>query len=218
LEASIVGEKEVSTKNVFIHPTAEVSPQASIGEGTRIWHQAQVRERVRIGQSCIIGKGVYIDFDVVIGNLVKIQNGAYVYHGAAIEDGVFIGPQACLTNDKLPRAITPDGKLKLDADWEVGKTLIQYGASIGAGAIILPGVTVGRFALVGAGAVVTKDVVAHGLVVGNPARLVGFVCDCGRKLTESHSAEGGTGKHTDQPVTSREFRCPSCGRKYNLPA
>ena len=168
--------------SVHIHPTAEVSPLATIGEGTRIWHQVQVRERARIGQSCIIGKGVYIDFDVVIGDRVKIQNGASVYHGVTIEDGVFIGPHACLTNDKLPRAITPDGELKRDADWEVGKILVRYGASIGAGAIILPGVTVGRFALVGAGAVVTRDVAAQALVVGNPARPVGFVCMCGHRL------------------------------------
>lgn len=169
----------------IIHPTAEVSPLATIGEGTRIWHQAQVRERARIGRSCIIGKGVYIDFDVVVGDRVKIQNGVSIYHGVTIEDGVFVGPHACLTNDKLPRAITPDGELKRDADWEVGRILVQYGASIGAGAIILPGVTVGRFAMVGAGAVVTRDVAAHALVVGNPARRVGFVCACGHPLKET---------------------------------
>ena len=160
--------------NVQIHPTAEVSPQASIGEGTRIWHQAQIRERARIGEQCIIGKGVYIDLDVVIGSQVKVQNGASIYHGATIEDGVFIGPHACFTNDRLPRAITPDGQLKGDSDWEVGRTLVQRGASIGAGAILLPGVTVGTFAMVGAGAVVTHDVPAHGLVVGNPARPVSY--------------------------------------------
>ncbi len=199
---------------VQIHPTAEVSPEAQVGEGTRIWHQAQVREGARIGRSCIIGKGVYIDFGVVIGDLVKIQNGACIYRGATIEDGVFIGPHACVTNDKLPRAITPEGQLKRDADWVVGSTCIQYGASIGAGAIILPGVTVGRFALVGAGAVVTKDIVAHGLVVGNPARLVGFVCACGNKLAESGASADTSGKGTRE--TMRRFACPSCGREYTL--
>jgi len=166
----------------MIHPTAEVSPKAQIGEGTRIWHHAQVREGARIGRNCIIGKNVYIDFDVTIGDNVKIQNNASVYHGVKIEDGVFIGPHACLTNDKIPRAITPTGELKSSQDWEVGRILVKYGASIGAGAVILPNVTIGRFAMVGAGAVVTRDVPDHGLVVGNPARLVGYVCRCGRRL------------------------------------
>jgi acetyltransferase-like isoleucine patch superfamily enzyme len=205
----------VSTANVQIHPTADVSSLARIGEGTRIWHQAQVRERAQIGESCIIGKGVYIDSDVVIGNRVKIQNGASVYHGATVEDGVFIGPHACLTNDKLPRAITPTGTLKQDGDWIVGKILIQYGASIGAGAIILPGITVGRFALVGAGAVVTKDVVAHALVVGNPARLMGYVCLCGHRLVEASGTQ--TLRVEDHTLrVSRHFSCPDCGREYSF--
>ena len=156
----------------YAHPTAEASPRATIGQDTRIWHQAQVREGVRIGDQCIIGKGVYIDFNVVIGDRVKIQNYASVYHGATIEDGVFIGPYVCLTNDKRPRAITPNGELKTDDDWEVGATRVRYGASIGAGAIILPGVTIGRGAQVGAGAVVTRDVPDRAVVVGNPARLL----------------------------------------------
>jgi UDP-2-acetamido-3-amino-2,3-dideoxy-glucuronate N-acetyltransferase len=224
-------------RGTYIHPTAEVSPLAMIGEGTRIWHQAQIRERARIGRSCIIGKGVYIDFDVTIGDRVKIQNGVSIYHGANIEDGVFIGPHACLTNDKLPRAITPEGELKSDADWEVGKTLVQYGASIGAGAIILPGVTVGRFALVGAGAVVTRDVAAQALVVGNPARQLGFVCMCGQRLQrtatprtprQEHGAEyrehgvdaGGSRQDAPEAVDAEAghcFSCPSCGREYTFP-
>ncbi len=168
----------------MIHPTADVAPNAQIGDGTRIWHHAQVREGARLGRNCIVGKGVYVDFGVSIGNNVKIQNGAFIYHGVTIEDGVFIGPRACLANDKLPRAINPDGSLKQDADWEVGHILVCYGASIGAGAIVLPDVTIGRFAMVGAGALVTKDVPGHGLVVGVPARLVGYVCECGRRLVE----------------------------------
>jgi acetyltransferase-like isoleucine patch superfamily enzyme len=125
---------------------------------------------------------VYIDFNVTIGDRVKIQNYALIYHGVTIEDGVFVGPYACLTNDKLPRAITPDGELKTDADWEVGTILVKVGASIGAGAIILPSVTIGQFALVGAGAVVTHNVPDYGLVFGNPARLMGYVCPCGNRL------------------------------------
>ena len=171
----------------YVHPTAELSPKASIGNGTRIWHQAQVREGARIGADCILGKGVYVDFAVVIGNMVKIQNYASVFHGAMIEDGVFVGPYACLTNDKRPRAITPDGVLKRDEDWEQGFIRIRYGASIGAGAIILPDVTIGRFAMVGAGALVAHDVPSHGLVVGTPASLIGYVCECGQRLTQDHS-------------------------------
>lgn len=169
-------------EGVSIHSTAEISPKAQIGAGTRIWHFVQIREGASIGQNCIIGKDAYVDFNVSIGNNVKIQNGALIYHGATLEDGVFIGPQACLTNDRLPRAITPDGRLKATDDWDVGPTRVKYGASIGAGAIVLPNVTIGRFALVAAGAVVTHDVPDHGLVVGNPARLTGYVCSCGRKL------------------------------------
>lgn len=173
----------------FVHPTADVSPQATVGPGTRIWHQAQVREGARIGANCIVGKGVYIDFDVRIGSNVKIQNGVGVYHGVALEDGVFLGPGVILTNDKLPRAINPDGSLKADADWEVSPILIRRGASIGAGAVVLPGVTVGEFAMVGAGTVVTHDVPDHGLVYGNPGRLRGYVCRCGRLLTELENAQ-----------------------------
>jgi UDP-2-acetamido-3-amino-2,3-dideoxy-glucuronate N-acetyltransferase len=201
-------ENAQSLNGVQIHPSADVSPQAQIGEGTKVWHQAQVREGARIGHHCIIGKGAYIDSNVTIGNLVKIQNGAFVFHGATLEDGVFVGPHACLANDRLPRAITPDGRPKGDADWEVGHTLIQYGASVGSGAVILPGVNIGRWAMIGAGAVVTKDVAAHGLVVGNPARLIGYVCACGHRLTNL-----GAGSE-DAPHGSRRFSCPFCRREY----
>jgi UDP-2-acetamido-3-amino-2,3-dideoxy-glucuronate N-acetyltransferase len=170
---------------VLIHDTAEVSEQARLGEDTRVWHHAHVRENARVGSQCIIGKDVYIDRDVVIGDRVKIQNGAYLYHGATLEDGVFIGPGVCLTNDKYPRAITPSGDLKGDEDWEVSPIIVRCGASLGARAVVLPGVVIGRCAMIGAGAVVTRDVPDHGLAQGNPARLVGFVCACGRKLTEA---------------------------------
>ena len=170
--------------NVKIHQTAEVSMKARIGSNTQVWNFAQIREGVIIGENCIIGKDVYIDFDVKIGDNVKIQNSALIYHGATIEDGVFIGPQVCLTNDRMPRAITSDGQLKGNDDWLVGPILVKYGASLGAGSLILPNVTIGRFALVGAGAVVTRDVPDHALVVGNPARRVGYVCHCGRKMVQ----------------------------------
>ena len=191
----------------MVHPTAEVSPSATIGPGTKIWHYAQVRERAQIGRNCIVGKGVYVDAEVVIGDNVKIQNGANIYHGVTIEDGVFVGPRVCFTNDMFPRAIAPDGTLKTDADWEVGRTLVRYGASLGAGAIVLPDVTVGRFALVGAGAVVTKSVPDHGLVLGNPARLVGYVCHCGRRLLERTRRAG-----------ALLMGCPACGMNFELEA
>jgi len=179
----IVKGRDATIKRDFvIHSTAEVSSKAQIGSGTRIWHFVQIREGVVIGENCIIGKDVYIDFGVSIGDNVKIQNGALIYHGATLEDGVFIGPQVCLTNDRNPRAITSGGRLKGNDDWVLGTILVKYGASIGAGSIILPNVTIGKFALVGAGAVVTCSVPDHGLVVGNPAQLVGYVCCCGMKM------------------------------------
>ncbi len=183
-----------------IHPTADVSPQARIGEGTRIWHQAQVREGVVLGANCIVGKGVYIDSGVSIGSNVKIQNGALLYHGLTVEDGVFIGPLVCFTNDRQPRAITPEGALKTDADWSVGPIHVRYGASLGAGAFILPDVTIGEFAMVAAGAVVTRSVPPHALVMGTPARVCGYVCGCGEKLVPDGS----------------QWCCPVCERTFVL--
>ena len=165
-----------------IHDTAEVSAGARVGRGTKIWHHAQIREDVAIGDRCTLGKGVYVDQSVTIGNDVKVQNGAQLFHGVTVEDGAFIGPGAILTNDRYPRSVTPSGTLKDVSDWTVGRIRVERGASIGAGAVILPDVTIGRWALVGAGAVVTRDVPPHGLVVGNPARMIGRVCRCGHRL------------------------------------
>jgi len=187
-----------------VHPTAEVSPAVEIGPGTRVWHQAQIRERARIGSNCIISKGVYIDSDVQVGDNCKIQNGAFLYHGCTIEDGVFVGPGVIFTNDKRPRAINPDGTLKGADDWEVGKTLVRTGASVGTGSIVLPEVTIGRFAMVAAGAVVSRDVPDFGLAVGAPARLVGFVCACGEKLDGFAPAEA--------------VACGRCARRYRITA
>jgi UDP-2-acetamido-3-amino-2,3-dideoxy-glucuronate N-acetyltransferase len=190
----------------FVHPTADVSPEARIGAGTRIWALAQVREGAIVGEDCILGRGVYIDARVHVGARVKIQNYVSIFEGVTIEDGVFIGPHVCFTNDRLPRAITPDGRLKGPQDWEITPTLVKYGASIGARALVVCGVTIGEFALVGAGAVVTRDVPPHALVYGNPARLQGYVCRCARRLQELHRAGG-----------LFIGRCPVCAQEYHLP-
>lgn len=158
---------------------------ANIGFGASIWNNCQVRENASIGRGSILGKDVYVDFDVQIGDHVKIQNGAYIYHGTIIESGVFIGPGVIFTNDKRPRAINPDGTIKGNSDWDVSPIRVCYGASIGAGAIILPNVTIGRFAMVGAGSVVTRDVGDYALVLGNPARQIGYVCICGEKIVDA---------------------------------
>lgn len=168
--------------SIYIHPSADVSERASIGEGTKIWQLVQIREGARIGQECIVGRGVYLDAHVELGNRVKVQNYVSVYEGVTIEDGVFVGPHVVFTNDKQPRAVNPDGSLKSATDWEVSRTLIREGASLGANVTIICGVTVGRWAMVGSGAVVTKDVPDFGLVVGNPARLIGHVCRCGKRI------------------------------------
>jgi UDP-2-acetamido-3-amino-2,3-dideoxy-glucuronate N-acetyltransferase len=160
---------------IKIHPNAEVSPDAEIGDGSIIWRNVQIREQTRLGWNCIVGQSAYIDFAVVIGDNVKIQNNASLYHGLELEDGVFVGPHVIFTNDRIPRAINPDGSLKSADDWIVGRTRVCYGAAVGAGAVIVTGVTIGRWAMIGSGAVVTKDVPDHALVVGSPARILGYV-------------------------------------------
>ena len=166
----------------FVHPTAQVHGTAVLGDGAKIWNWVQVRERANIGCNVILSKGVYVDFDVQIGDNCKVQNHVSVFHGVTLGKGVFVGPHVCFTNDKIPRAINPDGTQKAADDWIISPIHVGDGASIGANATILPGVTIGRFALVGSGSVVTKDVPDFGLVVGNPARLVATVCYCGNRF------------------------------------
>jgi UDP-2-acetamido-3-amino-2,3-dideoxy-glucuronate N-acetyltransferase len=166
-----------------------------------VWHHAQVREGAVIGRQCILGKGVYVDRGVRIGDFCKLQNGVSVFHGFNLEDGVFLGPGVMLLNDRHPRAINPDGTPRGDADWVVSEGLVEYGAAIGGGAIVLPGVHIGRMALVGAGSVVTKNVPERAIVAGNPARLHGYACDCGHTLEKVRSG----------------FACPNCGREYQIP-
>lgn len=177
---------------VSIHSTAEVSGHAVIGDETYIWHQAQVLAGARIGRNCIIGKGVFVATGAVIGNSVKVQNYVSIYDGVVIEDGVICGPHCTFTNDKLPRAINPDGSPKTIGDWLISPTLVKHGASIGANATILCGITIGRWAMIGAGSVVCNDIPDYGLAWGNPARLHGFVCSCGSRLRSGwkQGAEG----------------------------
>jgi UDP-2-acetamido-3-amino-2,3-dideoxy-glucuronate N-acetyltransferase len=192
-----------------VHPTADLEPDVSVGDGTSIWHRAQVRRGARIGAECIIGRDAFIDEGVVIGNRVKIQNAALVYHGVTVEDGVFIGPNAILTNDRFPRAITATGELARADDWQVSPINLRTGASIGAGAVVVAGRDVGRFATVGAGAVVTRDVPDHALVAGNPARLLGWVCACGMRLRDTLG-----GPATAE--TSGHATCAACGDQYEI--
>jgi len=195
-----------------IHPTADLEADVHVGPGSSIWHRAQLRTGARVGTDCVIGRDAFIDEGVVIGDRVKIQNGALVYHGVTVEDGVFIGPGAILTNDRYPRAVTSSGDLARAEDWTVSPIVLRHGASIGAGAVVVAGTEVGRFATVGAGAVVTRDVPSHALVVGSPARRIGWVCACGARLLD----DDGNPAAAKPPTYSihPESHCPSCGRTY----
>ena len=190
-----------------IHPSSVVSDQAVVGDGAQVWLFCQVRERARIGAGTILGKGVYVDSDVVVGANCKIQNNVSLFHGVTLEDGVFVGPHVCFTNDKEPRAVNPDLSLKGTEDWVVAETRVKQGAAIGANATVVCGVVVGAWSMVGAGAVVTKDVAPHALVVGQPARRIGFVCACGKRLP--------TGKDA---VPGALIVCGACRRELKVDA
>jgi acetyltransferase-like isoleucine patch superfamily enzyme len=144
-----------------------------------------VRSGAEIGRDCVVGGGVFIDTGVEVGDRVKIENNAMLFSPAVVGDGALIGPGACLTNDRSPRAVAPDGTLKTRSDWEPAGVVVGEGAAVGAMAVVLPGVSIGPWAMVGAGATVVRDVPAHGLVLGSPARQVGLVCRCGERLSES---------------------------------
>jgi len=188
--------------DVFIHNTAEVSEQANLGDGVKVWNLAQVRENAQIGSNSILSKNVYVDFEVSIGKNVKIQNNVSVYHGVTIEDDVFVGPSAIFTNDFRPRAVNPD--------WEITPTLVKKGASIGAGATLVCGIEIGEYAMIGSGAVVNKTVPAHALVVGNPAKLVGFVYKNGERVQSEHMSE------VNQKNNQVVFVEPNSGEKLSL--
>ena len=156
----------------MIHPTATVEEGAVIGEGTNVWHYAHIRSSAVIGKNCVIGKDVYVDAGVKIGDRCKIENGVSVFKGVLLEDDIIVGPNVSFTNDLTPRAFKKD--------WEPITTLIRTGVGIGAGSVIICGVELGGYSMVGAGSIVTKDVVPYSLVFGQPARFMGWVCKCGR--------------------------------------
>lgn len=199
-------------KTARVHPTADLEADVAIGANTSVWHRAQLRTGARIGDDCIIGRDAFIDEGVTLGDRVKVQNGALVYHGVTVENGVFIGPGAILTNDRFPRAVTTTGDLARDDDWEVVPIVLHEGCSIGAGAVVIAGVDVGRFATVGAGAVVTRYVNEHALVVGNPARRIGWMCSCGQRLVDSNGDPAPA--DPDRYAADHNLSCQGCGRRY----
>ena len=166
---------------VMIAPTAIIEADVNFGSGVKVWHYVQIRTGATIGDDVIIGKGCFIDEHVDIGQRTKIQNGSQIYAPAVIGKGVFIGPLVVLTNDLHPRAVAPDGALLKPGDWQPVGCVVEEGAAIGAQAVIVS-TRIGPWALVGAGSVVTRPVAAHALVVGNPARQIGWVCFCGLRL------------------------------------
>ena len=184
-----------------IAPSAVVEEGAAIGQGTAVWDLSQVRSGAVIGERCVIGRNVFVDAGVVVGDGAKVQNNALLYAPARIGRGVFIGPAVVLTNDRRPRAVDPAGEPLVAGDWEAGAVTIGEGASIGAGSVVVAGVDIGAWALVGAGSVVTADVAAHALVVGSPARRVGWVGRGGARLL---------------PVGGGDsiLRCPDSGDRY----
>jgi len=172
-------------EDVRIAPTAEVDDGAQIGAGSAIWGLTNVRAGAVLGSDCIVGRGVYIEDDVIIGDRVKVQTNALLFKPSRIGNDVFIGPAVVLTNDRYPRSSTPDGELKRDADWTAEGVVIDDGASIGARSVVLPGVRIGRYAMVAAGSVVTRDVRDYAIVVGSPARRVGWAGRAGKPLVAS---------------------------------
>lgn len=172
----------------FVHESSYVDEGAHIGDGTKVWHFSHVQAGARIGERCVIGQNVNVGCEAIIGNDCKVQNNVSIYDGVVLEDDVFCGPSCVFTNDHQPRAHS-------DLGWEVSPTYVRHGASIGANATIVCGNTLGDYCMVGSGAVVTHDVKPYALVVGVPARQIGWVCSCGTKLNDS-------------------LECEACGKKY----
>lgn len=193
--------------SAFIHPTAIIEKNVRIGDDTSVWDNVHIRRDTVVGQKCIIGEKSHISYDVKIGNLVKINAFVYICTAVTIEDGVMISAGCIFTNDRYPRATHPDLKSLRSStpDEHTSPTLVRVGATIGAGAVVGSNLTIGRFAMVGMGSVVTRTVPDFHLVVGNPARLVGFVCRCGEPI----------GQVRDEPIEETKS-CDVCGRKYTI--
>jgi UDP-2-acetamido-3-amino-2,3-dideoxy-glucuronate N-acetyltransferase len=187
----------MSEKNYFVHESSYVDEPSTIGEGTKIWHFSHVLKGVTVGKKCNIGQNVVIGPNVKVGDNCKIQNNVSVYEGVELEDNVFCGPSMVFTNVFNPRSEV----VRKD---EYRKTLVKQGASIGANATVVCGSTVGEYAFIGAGAVVTKDVPAYALVMGNPARRTGWMCRCGEKLGKASAGD--------------TVHCPACGAIYDIAA
>ena len=175
----------------FLHPTSIVDENAEIGEGTKIWHFSHIQSGARIGKNCSLGQNVNVSNNVILGNNVKVQNNVSIYEGVELEDYVFCGPSMVFTNDLTPRSRYPKGHSNYK------RTLIKHDATLGANCTIVCGHTVGEYATIAAGAVVTKDVPPHALMAGVPAKQIGWVCECGQVLND-------------------DLCCPDCGKKYSL--
>ncbi len=188
-------------KHLSIHPTAVVSPLSKVAPTAVVWHNAQVREGANIGERCVIGSGAYIGVGVLVGEDSKIQNHALIYEPASIAAGVFVGPGVVLTNDHNPRALNTDGRQKTGKDWEPTGVTVEYGASIGARSVCIAPLTIGKWSMIGAGSVVTRDVPNYALMVGSPARQIGWVGESGERLVQ---------------IEKTLFRCAKTGRTYKL--
>jgi UDP-2-acetamido-3-amino-2,3-dideoxy-glucuronate N-acetyltransferase len=206
-----------------IQPSADVDERATVGAGTTVWHLAQIREDAQVGQGCVIGRGAYVGPGVRIGDNVKLQNYALVYEPAVLENGVFIGPAVVLTNDMYPRSVDVEGKLKRTNDWDAKGVTVKEGAAVGARAVIVAGRTIGRWALVAAGAVVTKDVPDFALVAGTPARRIGWVGRAGEPLKQAVLPQQSFPDQPAPPTTTAspglpprdgDWECPRTGELY----
>jgi acetyltransferase-like isoleucine patch superfamily enzyme len=192
-----------------VHASAELEADVAVGPRSSIWNRAVLRNGASLGADCVVGRDAFIDEGVQLGDKVKVQNGALIYHGVTVGNGVFIGPGAILTNDRYPRAITTTGEPARGDDWVVSPIELLDGCSIGAGAVVVAGTRVGQFATVGAGAVVTRDVPDFALVVGNPARRLGWVCACGNRLNDAAGDNA-----APDPLPNAPLGCPRCGREF----
>jgi acetyltransferase-like isoleucine patch superfamily enzyme len=202
----------LDARPVRIHPTAEIEPGVEIGPGTAVWADVHVRGPARIGTDCIVGEKTYIAYGVAIGDRVKLNAFVYVCNAVTIERGVMVAAGTIFTNDRFPRATTPDLETlrPSDPDEQTLPTLVREGATIGAGCVVGCGLSIGRFAMVGMGSVVTRTVPDFHLVVGQPARSIGCVCRCGEPFLRFG---------VDDPVPERDdIACAACGRRYAVHA